>query len=358
MASIKKHPCKDGTETWRVRFRNGGTSSSVTFSTEDEAEQFATMINRWGPKLALEYIQQPTEPRRIASGPTVAECITDYISLKPNPDTRDTYTRTLATSIQPGLGEARIGKLTQDVIQRWLNEQTGATATLRRNHRLLSGALSEAVKRGEIKANPATGVKIPRRRPNEKRAPLTPPFTREEYELIRKAMHPRYQLLVEFLAETGCRLGEAAALTPADINLTQGTVRFNKSYSADSHGRYKLGNTKTEGSERVIRVKQSTLEKINPTGRYVFTTQAGERVKGTAFRSAHWKRALGKSGLPEHRHGHPHDLRHAHATWLLDAGVSLPAIQNRLGHAAVMTTLGMYGHPGTDSEEQILAALD
>src|ERR1700739_4506606 len=54
----------------------------------------------------------------------------------------------------------------------------------------------------------------------------------------------------------------------------------------------------------------------------------------------------------------PHDLHHAHATWLLDAGVSLPAIHKRLGHAEVMTTLGMYGHPATDSEDRILAALD
>jgi integrase len=43
---------------------------------------------------------------------------------------------------------------------------------------------------------------------------------------------------------------------------------------------------------------------------------------------------------------------------LLDAGVSLPAIQKRLGHAEVMTTLGMYRYPATDSEDRILAALD
>jgi integrase len=43
---------------------------------------------------------------------------------------------------------------------------------------------------------------------------------------------------------------------------------------------------------------------------------------------------------------------------MLDAGVSLRAIQKRLGHADVMTMLGMYGHPATDSEDWILAALE
>ena len=54
------------------------------------------------------------------------------------------------------------------------------------------------------------------------------------------------------------------------------------------------------------------------------------------------------------------DLRrkNTHASWLLDAGLSLPAIQKRLGHADVMTTLRMYGHPATDSEDKILAALE
>ena len=355
MASIKKHTCKDGTETWRVRFRNNGASSSVTFPTQDGAEQFGQMVDRWGPRRALEIIHQPTEPKHIASGATVTECVTDYISLKPNRGTRDAYTGWFRSGIEPALGEVRINQLRDTDVQRWVNAQEGSTGTIRRNHKLLSAALNDAVKRGDIRVNPATGAKIPRRPRNTDRAPLTPPFTRGEFELIRKSMHPHYQLLVEFLAETGCRFGEAAALTPADVNLDKGTVHFNKSYSPAGNT-YAIGNTKTEESDRIIRVKQSLLERL-PAGRYIFTTQSGDPVKGNAFRAWHWKNALDEAGLPEHRHGHPHDLRHAHATWLLDAGISLPAIQKRLGHAKVMTTLAMYGHPGTDSEDRILAAL-
>lgn len=330
----------------------------MTFPTGDEAEQFAQMVDRWGVARALEFINQPTEPRHIGGGVTVADCVTGYIELKPNHNTRATYTRTFKTAIEPALGQSRIGRLQREDIQRWLNNQGGATATLRRNHRLLSGALGEAVRRGEIISNPATGVAIPRRPRNELRAALAPPFTRGECELIRKAMNHRYQLLVEFLIETGCRFGEAAALTPANINLATGTVHFNHSYSPGAHGVYALGGTKTERSERTIRVKQSLLERLDLSGEYLFTTLTGSRVKGNAFRSAHWSKALKNSGLPKHRHGHPHDIRHAHATWLLDAGISLPAIQKRLGHASAMTTLGMYGHPGVDNEERILSALD
>jgi integrase len=249
----------------------------------------------------------------------------------------------------------RINQLEHDEIQRWLNAQEGSTATIRRNHRLLSAALNEAVRRDEIRANPAAGVRIPRRPRNTKRAPLTPPFTRDEYELIRASITPRYQVLVEFLGETGCRFGEAAALTPADVNLSASKVHFSKTYSWQAGG-YTARPPKTEESDRVIRVGRSLLEGLDLSGRFVFTTQAGEPVKDNSFRSYHWQQAL--NSLPPHRRGHPHDLRHAHACWLLDAGVPIHAVQKRLGHRNVMMTLSMYGHAPTDGEDRILDVLE
>ena len=73
-------------------------------------------------------------------------------------------------------------------------------------------------------------------------------------------------------------------------------------------------------------------------------------INGDSFRCNVWIPAVEASGLPPHRQPHIHDLRHTHASWLLDAGLSLPAIQKRLGHADVMTTLAMYGHPATDTK--------
>lgn len=348
---------RDGVETFKVRYKIDGRSGSTTFPTKLDAEQFNAMVASWGARRALEFIRQPTEPKRNASGATVSQCVSDYIALQPNAGTRTSYTSWLENHIGPTLGPIRINQLKPEDVQRWLNSQSGASATILRNHILLSASLKEAMHRGEIRTNPAFRGKIPRMPRNEKRAPLTPPYTREEFELIRKSISPRYQLLVEFLGETGCRFGEAAALTPADVNLDTGQVHFNETYSWQPGEGYTVRNPKTEGSDRLIRVKQSLLKRLDLSGKYIFTTQSGGRVKDNSFRSHHWRQALKASGLPAHRRGHPHDLRHAHATWLLDAGISLPAIQNRLGHADVMTTLGMYGHPGTDSEDRILAAL-
>ena len=39
-----------------------------------------------------------------------------------------------------------------------------------------------------------------------------------------------------------------------------------------------------------------------------------------------------------------HDLRHTCASWLIQAGRPLPAIQQHLGHESITTTVGTYGH--------------
>jgi integrase len=45
-----------------------------------------------------------------------------------------------------------------------------------------------------------------------------------------------------------------------------------------------------------------------------------------------------------------HDLRHTHATLLLQAGVPVAAVSARLGHANAAITLGIYSHSTTDAE--------
>ena len=56
-----------------------------------------------------------------------------------------------------------------------------------------------------------------------------------------------------------------------------------------------------------------------------------------------------KAGLP---HIRLHDLRHAHATFLIKEGLSIKMVSERLGHADPATTLKIYSHvlPGEQRE--------
>ncbi len=52
----------------------------------------------------------------------------------------------------------------------------------------------------------------------------------------------------------------------------------------------------------------------------------------------------------------PHDLRHAHASWLLAGGADLQVVKERLGHASIVTT-EKYLHTMPDADETALDAL-
>ena len=52
---------------------------------------------------------------------------------------------------------------------------------------------------------------------------------------------------------------------------------------------------------------------------------------------------------------HVHDLRHAHASWLLAGGADLKTVMERMGHSQIMTTQ-KYLHTLPDAQDKALAA--
>ena len=71
------------------------------------------------------------------------------------------------------------------------------------------------------------------------------------------------------------------------------------------------------------------------------------------FRTQVWKPALVSAGLEFHVR--PHDLRHAHASWLLAGGADLQVVKERLGHASIATT-EKYLHTLPDADETAVDA--
>lgn len=67
------------------------------------------------------------------------------------------------------------------------------------------------------------------------------------------------------------------------------------------------------------------------------------------------KRIAGKAGLPLIR---VHDLRHSHASMLINLGFSALEIADQLGHESVKTTLDTYSHLYPDKDQQLADWLD
>ena len=88
----------------------------------------------------------------------------------------------------------------------------------------------------------------------------------------------------------------------------------------------------------------------------VFDNGIGEPLSPWTV-SADFRHAVAELGLPRTRF---HDLRHAHATQLLSAGVHVKAVSERLGHSSTSFTMDTYaavipsmGRAAADAADQL-----
>lgn len=81
----------------------------------------------------------------------------------------------------------------------------------------------------------------------------------------------------------------------------------------------------------------------------MFTSDDGTPMRRSNFRRRIWMPALQAAALPPGARFH--DLRHACASWLIDAGANPLEVARKLRHSRVTATLATYGHlsPGTDA---------
>ena len=87
----------------------------------------------------------------------------------------------------------------------------------------------------------------------------------------------------------------------------------------------------------------------------LFATREGTPISRNTFRTRIWRPGVQKSGVDFDVR--VHDLRHAHASWLLAGGSDLKSVMDRMGHAQITTTQ-KYLHTLPDADHKNLTALD
>lgn len=203
---------------------------------------------------------------------------------------------------------------------------------------LMRKAWELAVERGWTTA-PFPRVRLPRLAAQRGRA-----FSAEEVRAIITAADEPWATLYALLAETGLRIGEAAALRWSDV---RDDLALDVRRSA-WEGR--LGSPKTVAGCRVVAITDDLLGRLAEhrhrserasAEELIFATRRGTPIRGRKVVEDHLAPLLARLGIP--RAG-LHAFRHANATELLRAGVPLRTVSARLGHADVTTTLRVYAH--------------
>jgi len=90
-------------------------------------------------------------------------------------------------------------------------------------------------------------------------------------------------------------------------------------------------------------------------GDLLFATRDGTPISRNTFRTRIWRPAVTASGVDFDVR--VHDLRHAHASWLLAGGSDIRSVMDRMGHAQITTTQ-KYLHTLPDADTKNLTALD
>jgi integrase len=373
MASISTRTKKDGSKSFMVRWREPktGKAHGLTFVSHSEAETLKRLLDANGQNFEVAQHAILDNSKRV---PTVAEVIQEHIDLlvRPSSGTVKTYQTMLDLHVKKVIGGLPVDKLDYRAIAFWVKSMMAkgrSPKTIKNVHGLISASMNTAEMLGYITRNPCRGVQLPSVEKAEDEMMF---LTHAEFRLIMEGMGERYRDFTNFLVMTGTRFGEATALTVADIDLLgkPATARINKAWKRDGQNQFYIGPTKTGAGKRTIGLNPALVDLLiplvagRPSGDLLFSTPKGERIVHKLYWHHFWVPAVKAAQLRGLRKDpRIHDLRHTHASWLIQDGVPIFTISRRLGHASIKTTEQVYGHlmpealqVGADATERQVAA--
>ncbi len=367
MASVKKR-VRNGHVEWRARYRTAsGAERSKAFKRKVDAERFLTTIE--ASQLNGTYIDPSLA--KISVGEWTDRWLEGLAHIKPS--TRSRYEGIVRKHVQPVWGLVRLENVTHSDVQAWVTSLSRALSpsSVRKVHRVLSLVLDSAVRDGRLARNVATGVNLPRPSKPEHRylsheqvdqlaEEMHRPSTISKHAPMSERVNPTNRLVVYFLAYTGVRWGEMAALRVGRLDLDRRRAAIVESVTP-VHGKGLVWGTPKTHQRREVPIARFLIPELEAhiKGKapddFVFSGSRGAPVmRVSAFRASFEAaaRAIGVPGL------HPHELRHTAASLAIAAGADPKVIQKMLGHASASMTMDTYSHLFEDRLDEVSDAMD
>lgn len=306
-----------------------------------------------------------TPPAKTRLADYLERWLQDYAAGKVRGTTLDSYQAIVRVHLTPALGHVPLSSLSAQAIQGYFSRklQGGLSpATVRRHANILHKALACAVKWGLLARNPVDLTEPPKPERKEMRV-----LDDEQVRLFlaeAKRSSPHYRLYFAALL-TGMRQGELLALRWRDVDLALGVASVQQTF-------YRLGAQMLFGPPksakarhtialpavlvkelRALRDEQEENRRLLGAAYHdyglVFCQPDGKPLHGNNITQGDVRRVLARAGLPHVRF---HDLRHNHATLLLQQGEHPKIVSERLGHSGVGITMDTYSHVLPGMQEQ------
>jgi integrase len=283
----------------------------------------------------------------------------DTVAARVRPQTLANYRRSARNQILPTLAKIKLSALRPEHLQSLyanLSRSGLNSGTILIAHGVIRQALQQAMAWGLILRNPATLVRPPTWH-------STPPrmLSPQELQKVLDATEGKWlHTLIVLAFTTGLRRGELLALKWDDIDLEKGTLHVHQgvvTVGTDTH----LTEPKTRLGTRRVTLPQMAIDELKHyhatiarSNELLFPNRHGGLTDPDVV-STMWPDLMDKLGIERVTF---HSLRHLHSTVLLEAGVSIKVLQERLGHAAASVALNTYSHVTTPMEKEAADVID
>lgn len=310
----------------------------------------------------------------------VSDWLTTWLEVYKKPsvkqNTYEGYERVVKGHLIPTLGSLYLKDLRPEHIQAMINEKLAKGNLLTGDplqprmveyiYAVLHGALDQAYKNQIILYNPCDMVNKPQTVKKEFVC-----WTADQANTFLAAMIGDRKYIIYLLAlTTGMRRSELLGLRWEDIDMKKNLVSV-KQVLIRVKGGFKFQEPKTKKSKRTIQVsdrvikalkqwkKEQNIEKAAFPGEYneqnlILCSIMGEPVNPESV-SRNFKKDLEAAKMPDIRF---HDLRHCHASMLLEQGIDLKTISDRLGHSTITMTADIYSHITDKLQAKAVKSLD
>lgn len=265
--------------------------------------------------------------------------------------TQQSYENYLLNHINPYFAGFKLKNLKPIHIEDFYNTKRRKykEKTILQIHRIFSRALKDAVKNNLITKNPCQLAKAPS--PDQYEPAI--PDLGHYFLIVEAARGTEHEIPILLAGMCGLRRSEVFGLTWNDVDFEQATLTVRQALVTVKKGLDKK-TTKSRTSTRTISIPEDVLEVLRTHKKVGFVASPNGDVAHPGNYSHRFANFLTRNKIPHIRF---HDLRHFHATLLLDAGVPLRHAQGRLGHSTINMT-AHYQHIRKKSDAVVIDKID
>lgn len=340
-----------GDKKWRVEIRiKDKTGKKIRkkktgFDTKKQAEEFER-----------EFIKKIMNSSNITFNSLYEIYFEDVqLKLKINSiTTKKTYFRKY---LLPFFKDYYIDEITPNDIRNFQNElikNNLSKNSLRAIENNLKTIFNFAIKYYELSSNPMTKVEMVGSRKNKKKMTF---WNLKEFEQFIEVVDDlELKFLFTLLFWTGMRIGEALALTFKDIDLKKKKLNINKTFTR-LHKKDVITTPKTESSIRKIDLTDNVVAMFKDYSKTFYKPLPATRIftKGKVGIRLNFIKYIEKAKVKEIV---IHDLRHSHASLLINNKVNILAVARRLGHEDIKMTLNTYSHLYDEENQNMINLLN